>query len=181
MDETFTIRDLKVSDFEDAAELLSDKSKVIGLDRVDPILGEVAPAELKPSFVFERFSDLYKEILNGKAIAVVAESNKKVIGFCYAIGGKWPTNHVAELRSPIIFKDYVGKNIGGEMIKRIKEKSKDKFEILSLVVSAADEITLKKLESAYSNELGFVRWGLAPKFYKKDDKYYPLIFMYSFI
>ncbi len=180
MDETINVRELKVSDFENAAELFSDRSKVIGLNRVDPILGEGAPAEVTPSFVFDRFSDLYKEVLNGNAIVVVTESNGKIVGLSYAIGDKWPeSSHVAELRTPIMSEEYVDKGIGGEMIKKIKEKSKGRFEILSLVVSAADELALKKLESIYSERLGFVRWGLAPKFYKKDGKYYPLIFMYS--
>ncbi len=179
MDETINIRELKVGDFERALNMFSDRSKLVGLDRVDPILGETVPEKITASFGFDRFSNLYKEIINGDAIAVVAESNDKIVGLCYAVGGKWPeADHVAELRSPIIEREYFNTNTGEEMIKKIKEKSKGRFEIISMVISTTDEEALKKLESEYAEQLGFVRWGLAPKFYKKDGKYYPLVFEY---
>ena len=134
------------------------------------------------SYIFDRFTRIYREVINGNAIAVVAESAGRLIGFCYAVGNKWPSApHIAELRTPIIRNEDVDKGVGGELIKEIKRQAKGKFEILSLVISSDDETIAKKLESIYSTQLGFVRWGLAPKFYKKDDKYYPLIFMYSFI
>lgn len=184
MDEhgSFNIRPLKISDFDSAAELLSDTTKVTGLNRVDPILGEEMPRTRDNSYIFDRFTKIYREVINGNAIAVVAEESGRILGFCYAVGNRWPdAPHIAELRTPIVRKEDMDKGVGGELIKEIKRRAKGKFEILSLVISSDDEIITKKLESIYSTQLGFVRWGLAPKFYKKDKEYYPLIFMYSMV
>ncbi|MCL4396790.1 hypothetical protein M1494_00370 [Candidatus Parvarchaeota archaeon] len=180
--DSFIIRPLKISDFDSAAELLSDTTKVTGLNRVDPILGEEMPGKRTNSYIFDRFARIYRDVINGNAIAVVAEDKGRILGFCYAVGNVWPESpHIAELRTPIIRTEDMDRGIGGAMINEIKRQAKGKFEILSLVISSDDEAITKKLESIYSTQLGFVRWGLAPKFYKKEDKYYPLIFMYSFV
>jgi L-amino acid N-acyltransferase YncA len=175
------VRDLKLADFDSIVKMLSNTDNVIGLNRVDPVLGELSTIGQKVtrSFGFERFVEIYKQILNENAMAAVAEKDGEVIAFSYIIGGKWPGSpYIGELRSPMIAKQYMDQGIGGKIIEYLQNKSKGKFKILSMVLSAADSVELSKLESTYAQKLGFTKWGLAPKFYKRNDVYMPLIFMY---
>ena len=176
----FIIRDVKLSDFDDIANMVFDRDNVVGINVADPVLGvDLADKELTKSYFFEKFSEVYKQVLNGNAIAAVAESDGKLVAFAHVMGGKWPgAPYIGELRRPIILKQYQDQLAGIQLIGYIKDKAKGKFEILYMMVSVDDSNILSKLEGTSTKNLGFIRWGLAPKFYKREGEYMPLVFLY---
>jgi len=59
----FIIRDVKLSDFDDIANMVFDRDNVVGINVADPVLGvDLADKELTKSYFFEKFSEVYKQV-----------------------------------------------------------------------------------------------------------------------
>ncbi|MFG1445802.1 MAG: GNAT family N-acetyltransferase [Thermoplasmatales archaeon] len=126
------------------------------------------------SLEVEWFSGLFRETMEGNALAVVAEEDGKVVGLCdvHRVRPGSELDHSAVL-GIAIRKGYRGKGLGELMMKKIIELSKGKFEILKLEVFSVNSRAINLYR-----RLGFVEYGNFPKAVKRGDRYYDLIQMY---
>lgn len=122
----------------------------------------------------EWFSDLYRSISEGNAVAVVAEEDGKVVGLCdvHRIRPGTELDHSAVL-GIAIRKGYRGRGLGELMMKRVMELSRGKFEVLKLEV-----LTVNTRAINLYRRLGFIEYGTFPKAVKRGKRYYDLIQMY---
>jgi RimJ/RimL family protein N-acetyltransferase len=126
------------------------------------------------SLEVEWFSGLFRETMEGNALAVVAEEDGKVVGLCdvHRVRPGSELDHSAVL-GIAIRKGYRGKGLWELMMKKIIELSKGKFEILKLEVFSVNSRAINLYR-----RLGFVEYGNFPKAVKRGDRYYDLIQMY---
>lgn len=130
----------------------------------------------KPSYVKEIqwFSDLYVETISGDAVAVVSEESGKVVGLCEItrLRPKSDMGHIGTL-GIAIRKEYRGRGIGRELLKKALELSEGKFLIVKLEV-----FTINKGAIQLYKEMGFKEAGVIPKSIKRGDKFYDIMQMF---
>lgn len=141
----------------------------------DPELGIIFQAT-RPSLEseVEWFSNLYRGIMNGNAIAMVAEEDGRVVGICdvHRVRPGTELSHKGVL-GIVIRKGYRGRGIGGELISRVLEEAQDKYEMILLGVFSNNEGAIRLYR-----KLGFVEYGVLPRSVKRNGKYYGELQMY---
>ncbi len=122
----------------------------------------------------EWFTGLYKSVLDGNAVAVVAEEDGRAVGLCEIerIRPGTELEHSGVL-GIAVRKGYRGRGIGEAMIKRAIELSKGKFEILKLEVFSVNTGAINLYK-----RVGFVEYGTFPKAVKRGERYYDVVQMY---
>lgn len=122
----------------------------------------------------EWFASLYRGVEEGNVVAVVAEDERKVIGLCDAHRIR-PGSEMAHaaLLGIAIKKGYRGRGLGEEMMKKLIELSKGKFEFLKLEVFSVNSMAINLYR-----RLGFVEYGTMPNAIKREDTYYDSVYMY---
>ncbi|MGC8645619.1 MAG: GNAT family N-acetyltransferase [Thermoplasmata archaeon] len=120
------------------------------------------------------FSDLYKSVKSGDAVAVVAEEDGKAVGLCEArrIRPGTELSHVATVGISLR-KDYRGRGLGKAMMHLLIDRSRGKFEILRLEV-----FTVNRAAIDLYRKLGFVEYGMMPRAIKRGSRYYDELLMY---
>ncbi|MEM0141392.1 MAG: GNAT family N-acetyltransferase [Thermoplasmatales archaeon] len=122
----------------------------------------------------EWFSNLFRNVEMGDAIAVVAEENGKAIGLCDANRVRPGTDmdHVAVL-GIAIRKEFRNRGIGEKMIRKVVDLARGKFEVLKLEVFSSNSGAIRLYK-----KIGFVEYGAIPKEIKRGGMYYDVIYMY---
>ncbi len=120
------------------------------------------------------FAGLYRDMLLGDVVAVVAEEDGRVVGLCdvHRTRPKSELSHVGVL-GITIRKEYRDRGIGTAMIEKALELSRDKFEIVRL-----DVFTVNSRAIALYRKLGFVEYGIFPASVKRGSRYYDQMMMY---
>ncbi len=164
-------RDLRPSDFTDLVdnyyrfydEIVENPSFGIVLYRKKPSLSD----ELN------WFSGLYKRVVDGDAIAIVAEMDSHVVGFC-EVSRYQPGSDVSHRAGLGIWvsKEHRGKGVGRALIQEMLQRCKGRFEIIELSVVTTN-IPAKKLYGRF----GFKAFGLRPRSIKRGDRYFDLELM----
>jgi RimJ/RimL family protein N-acetyltransferase len=130
----------------------------------------------RPNFVseIEWFSSLYKGVEEGNVIAVVAVEDGKVVGLCdvHRIRPGSEMSHVG-LLGIAVKKGYRGNGLGEQMMKKIIDLSRSKFEILKLEVFSVNSVAIKLYRRS-----GFVEYGTMPNAIKRGNYYFDSIYMY---
>ncbi|MGC8561631.1 MAG: GNAT family N-acetyltransferase [Thermoplasmata archaeon] len=125
----------------------------------------------------EWFSSLYRSVIAGDAIAVVAEEDRKAVGLCDVQRTRPGTEleHSAVL-GIAIRKEYRGRGLGELMMNKAIELSKGKFEMLKLEVFSVNSAAINLYR-----KLGFVEYGTLPRAVKRGESYYDLMQMYYYL
>ena len=157
-------RDLRASDFQDLSdnffafidELQENPDLGLVLLRKKPALSE----EL------EWFSNLFKNVEQGKIIATVAEADSRVVGLCEVEGFRADSDVAHRGRLGIsVAKGFRGQGIGTELMRQTLEKCKGKFEVIELSV-----FTINRAKKLYER-FGFQIYGHHPLAIKRNEKY----------
>jgi RimJ/RimL family protein N-acetyltransferase len=166
------IRELRWNDFND---LVDDYYSYFEDLEEDSELGLVAPFK-RPGIDEEAewFSSLYSQILNGNAVASVAEVDGKVVGMCdvHRIRPGTELQHTG-LLGIAIRKEFRGKGIGEQLMRETLGRCRGKFEIIILDVF----VTNKRAISLY-RKIGFREFGILPRSVKRGDRYFDEMKMY---
>jgi RimJ/RimL family protein N-acetyltransferase len=136
----------------------------------------IAFYESMPNFAseIEWFSSLYRGVIEGNIIAVVAVVDGKVVGLCdvHRTRPGSEMSHVG-LLGITIRKAHRGKGLGEQMMKKVIDLSRGKFEILRLEVFTVNSVAIKLYK-----KLGFVEYGTLPNAIKRGGNYFDLMQMY---
>jgi RimJ/RimL family protein N-acetyltransferase len=160
------IRNLRPSDFDD---IVSYYFRFYDEVKENPSFGIVLDHN-KPSLSQELlwFSELYKNVTEGRTIAVVAEKDSHIVGLC-EVSELRPDSDVSH-RGQLgisVNKDYRGKGAGTSLLKETLQKCKGKFEIVELCVLSSNQSAKKLYE-----KFGFKTFGIRPKSIKRGDSYF---------
>ena|SRR5579862_4548137 len=141
----------------------------------NPDLGVILRKK-KPSVSEELqwFSNFYKNLDEGNGVATVAEAKKsKVVGICQVerIQPGSYASHRGEL-GLVVRKEFRGRGIGTELMKRTLKKCKGKFDVVQLGVFSNNPV--KKLYE----RMGFRSYGTDPFSVKRDGRYFEVELMY---
>ena len=122
----------------------------------------------------EWFSELYRGVREGNALAVVAEEDGKVVGIC-DVRRLRPGSEMAHaaVLGIAIKKEYRRRGLGFKMIQKVIELSRGKFEILKLEVFSINSVAMNLYK-----RLGFVEYGTLPKAIKRGNVYFDSVHMY---
>jgi len=159
-------RDLRPSDFTD---LVDNYYRFYDEVKENPAFGIVLYHK-KPSLSDELnwFSGLYKKVIDGDAIAIVAEVDSHVVGFCevsrYQPGSD--VSHRAGLGLHVN-KDQRGKGVGTALIRETLQRCRGRYEVVELTVLTANTAA-KRLYGKF----GFKTYGARPRSLKRGDKYF---------
>ncbi len=167
------IRDLEWNDIGDLVE--NYYSYYDEVEREDPELGLIFYFS-KPSYESEVgwFANLFRDILSGNAIALVAEEDGAVVGIC-DIHRDRPGSEVSHkgILGMAIKKGYRGKGIGYALISKALEKARGEFDIILLSAFTTNQRALNLYRKS-----GFVEYGRLPASVKRKGRYFDEILMY---
>ncbi len=112
--------------------------------------------------------NIYNDIKNGDFVYLVAEERGKILGFCYASKKDVPDSEMSHIGSVGIrvVKNYRGKGIGTQLLKKLIEKCKGKFDILEINVLRNNKKAIKLYK-----KFNFKTWGIAPNYVKRGKRY----------
>jgi RimJ/RimL family protein N-acetyltransferase len=157
------IRDLAWEDFPSLTEgYLALYDEV----RTDPDLG-ISLFPERPTIGAEVtwFAGLYKAVLDGSAVAVVAEEEGRAVGLCdVKPKGVQESRHVGVL-GILVERRRRGHGLGRALLEGAIERSRGKFEIVELAVFASNSRARRLYES-----VGFRAWGTLPKEILRDGR-----------
>ncbi len=113
------------------------------------------------------FSAFYKRLLEGDAVASVAEVGGKVVGMC-DINRTVLREDVKHrgLLGIAILKEYRGRGIGTMLVTSCIKKAKGKFEIIMLSAFENNRPAMRLYEKC-----GFKEYGVGKKFIKRNEHY----------
>ena len=116
------------------------------------------------------FSNLYRRVLEGATVGVVAEVDGRAGGSCFvdrrAPGPDSEMSHVGEL-GILVHQDYRGRGMGTALMQEALRRCRGRFEIVRLAVFANNEGAKKLYRS-----LGFELCGRLPRGVKRGDRYF---------
>jgi RimJ/RimL family protein N-acetyltransferase len=158
------VRPLQWGDFEPLVrqyldlyeEVRSNPDLGISLFREPPTMG----AEV------EWFARLYRQVIEGEAVAMVAEEAGSARGLC-TVRPRGPTvegAHVGTL-GILIERSYRGKGLGRALLRETLRRCRGRFEILELSVFATNLRARKLYE-----ELGFRTYAILPRGLRRGDR-----------
>jgi len=161
------VRELRWSDFDairDTYYLLYEEREVqkdIGITLFDS----------RPSHENETdwFAGLYRHVITGTTIVVVAERDGQAIGHCtvrcLAPSGSSEAAHVGEL-GILVHRDHRGTGVGRALLTAALRQCRGKFEIVRLSVFSVNQRARRLYE-----EFGFVYIGTVPRAVHRGDRY----------
>lgn len=123
----------------------------------------------------EWFSRLYRDVISGRTVAVVAEVEGRAVGLCAVNppgGPESETSHVGVV-GIALQRDHRGRGIGEQMLRGAIVRSRGKFEMLTLSV-LADNARARRLY----RRLGFRTSGRTPRAHKRAGAYTDVEQMY---
>lgn len=170
MSDQVLVRDVKWEDFEQIAKNFFSYFDEL---KENPDLGLLVDGK-KPNMSQEVdwFAGLYKKILEGDAVASVAEIDGKIVGLCdiNRVTTKTDIRHNAIGHRGIlgitVLKEYRGIGIGTKLIKSCVKKAKRKFEIVSLTAFENNAAAVRLYEKC-----GFKKYGTGRGFIKRGKRY----------
>jgi len=116
----------------------------------------------------EWFSTLYRRVLAGDAVAVVAEVGGRVVGHCTVgrVGraADAENGHVAEL-GILVEHGYRGRGVGHALLRAALRRSRDRFKVVRLGVHADNPGARRLYE-----EFGFRGIGAVPGGFRRGGK-----------
>lgn len=120
------------------------------------------------------FQNLYKDVLNGNAVAMVLEEEGQAVGLC-DVRRLRPGSEVSHtgVLGIVIRKDYRGQGSGQQLVKAVVDQCRDKFEMLVLSVFNKNE----RAKHIY-RKIGFEVIGILPNSVKRGERYYDELQMY---
>jgi ribosomal protein S18 acetylase RimI-like enzyme len=136
--------------------------------RENPDLGiSLLPKRPTMSDEAEWFAQLYRRVLEGTSVAVVAEENGKVVGMCQ-VDRKVPHEegrHIGVLGISVA-RAWRGRGIGRALLLDVIARCRDKFELLELSVYASNAAARQLYRS-----VGFQPWGTLPKGIRRGGRH----------
>lgn len=120
------------------------------------------------------FSNLYHDMLQGNAVAVVAEEDGHAVGLCdvHRLRPGSEVSHTGNL-GIAIRHEYRGKGLGQGLIKAAIDQCRGKFETIILAVFDVNQRAI----SLYQ-KMGFKEYGKFPDSVKRGGMYFDEIHMY---
>ncbi len=120
------------------------------------------------------FSNLFREVQTGDAVAMVSEEDGHAVGIC-DVHRMRPGSEVshAGVLGIAIKREYRGKGIGTELINACLEECREKFQMLILSVFSSNHTAISIYEKA-----GFVRHGVLPRSVLRKGRYYDEVLMH---
>lgn len=165
------IRDLQWNDFRALVEAYWALYEEV---REDPELGiSLFPQRPSEGEEAEWFGQLYRQFVDGKAVAVVAEEQGRAVGLC-TVRPKGPTVEAAHVGVLGISIDraWRGRGLGRAMMVEALTRARRRYEIVELCAFATNARAIHLYES-----LGFRRWGTQPRATKRGDRYIDEVYM----
>jgi ribosomal protein S18 acetylase RimI-like enzyme len=169
---TVKIRALEWNDYEGWARLYYTRYEEVRTDRE---LG-VYTRDPKPTLPEEAefFGKMWKGVLDGDYVAVVAEDEGMLIGACTVVrrGNHCEDRHIGVL-AMMVHPRYRDRGVGTQLLAQAIERSVGKFEIIELTVME------KNLRAKHLYEkFGFVESGRLPRAFKRDGQYFDDLLMW---
>lgn len=165
MDGKVVIRDLEWEDF---SQLVKGYYSFFEEVKQNPNVG-IHLGNRKPSLAEEAkwFSSLYIDILNGDAVASIAEVGGKVVGIC-SIGKRDRRDELKHVGTLGIWitQGNRGRGIGTKLVNSCLKSAKSKFEIVDLTVFSKNKNAMRLYQ-----RFGFKKYGFAKKAVKRGKLY----------
>jgi RimJ/RimL family protein N-acetyltransferase len=160
------IRKLEWKDFHDLVDAyLSYHDEVA----TNPTLGLMLYASM-PTIASETawFSKFYRGVLEGDAVAYVAEVDGKAVGMC-SVERRGPADEQRHRGNfgIAIRKEHRDRGIGTALISKVLEECKGRFEVIELTVFSNND----RAKHLYS-KFGFKKTGHNPRAVKRGSTYY---------
>ncbi len=171
----FTLRELRWSDLESLREtyyLLYDERET------NPEIGiTLFATRPSPADEVAWFAQLYRAVLAGDAVCVVADVDGRSVGSC-TVRRAAPTAesegaHVAEL-GILVHRDYRGHGVGRALLARALRECEGRFETVFLRVFSVNVRARRLYE-----EFGFVRTGTLPREIRRGNRYFDAEIMFK--
>lgn len=122
------------------------------------------------------FYGVLKEVNAGKSIYLLASSdNDETVGHCFVRPLDMPASersHVGRV-SVFILKDYRLRHFGTKLLKRAITLARNRFVMLQI-----DVFSTNKVGKHLYKKFGFKKWGRAPDYIKRGNRYIDEEFMY---
>jgi ribosomal protein S18 acetylase RimI-like enzyme len=167
-----TVRELRWADFQGWVDLYFDRYEEV---RTNPELG-VFLHPTRPTLGEEAavFGGVHRKVLEGTAIALVAEEDRRVVGVCtvYGHGGHVEDRHVGSL-GIAVHREWRRRGLGSALVGAAVEASRGRFELLQLSVIDANE----SAQRLYTRH-GFEACGRFPRAFKRGERYFDEILMW---
>lgn len=110
--------------------------------------------------------DMLDRMSRGRALALVAEVDGKVVANATVVWKSGLMSHVGEV-GVTIHKDYRGKGIGTKMVETLVQLSREK----GLKMLRASIFSTNKISRLLFNNLGFQETAMIPKMFYKNRSY----------
>ncbi len=152
----YEIREVR---WEDAEQVISNYYSLLDEMDINPWLGITTPPQ-RPSLPseFKWFADLYSSMLEGDAVAYVAEADKRIVGMCEVRrrSKRIELSHIGNL-GMYVSRNYRGKGVGKALLLKTIEGCRGRFEVITLEVFS-NNLAAKKLYE----KVGFKTYGVLP-------------------
>jgi RimJ/RimL family protein N-acetyltransferase len=159
---------LVTRDLNDFTDLVDNYYRFYDEVKENPAFGIVLYHK-KPSLSDELnwFSGLYKKVADGDAIAIVAEIDSHVVGFC-EVSRNQPGSDISHRAGLGIHvnKDSRSKGVGTALMRGMLQRCKGRFEIIELGV-----LTVNNVAKRLYGKFGFKTFGVRPRSIKRGDMY----------
>jgi RimJ/RimL family protein N-acetyltransferase len=165
---TFVLRELRWEDFHARVAGYLDLYAEV---KENPDLGMTLMESPPPEPEEARwFSELYQRVQRGDDIAVVAEADGRAIGMVtvasHRAGGNRPENSHVGVLGILVDRAYRGRGVGTALMLRALERSRERFEIVRLIVFTVNTRARRLYE-----RLGFRPTGRLPREVKRQGRY----------
>ncbi|MDE1849674.1 MAG: GNAT family N-acetyltransferase [Candidatus Micrarchaeota archaeon] len=168
-----TIRKLKRSDFKGLLELYETGYKEVkdNRDYGDYLYLKKLPLNERK----KRFDLTYRHVLDGHALYYVAEDKGRITGYCSVVKKDIPDSEISHVGvlGIRIAKEHRNKGVGTKLLEYTLKKSKGKFEIIEVFIMGVNDAS-----KSLFKKFGFRKWGSAPRYVKRGDRYINMEYMY---
>ncbi|HEV2429753.1 MAG TPA: GNAT family N-acetyltransferase [Thermoplasmata archaeon] len=158
------VRDLAWGDFPDVVE---NYLKLYEEVKSHPDLGIILlPAPPSLGEEAEWFARLYRRVLEGATVAVVAEEEGHAVGLC-TVDRRGPhreSQHLGVL-GILVASGWRGRGIGRALLRSAIDRSRGSFDLIELSVFRSNDRARALYES-----VGFRSWGILPKGIVRDGR-----------
>lgn len=161
------IRYLKFEDWPDCLKLINS------LVREDAMIFQNKPANKKMEM--DWIAKQIKSVESNNAVALVAEVDGKVVGFCDVHRKKFRQSHVGSLGISIL-KPYRGVGIGKALTQAALELAKKELGLKIVILEVFEN---NRIAKKLYKKLGFKVYGKIPKALRYKGKYVANVCMYK--
>ena len=165
------VRDVRWEDFSGLVDLYYTRYEEVKENQELGILTKVTMPTLQEETGW--FSGMYRQLLDGTAVACVAEEGDMIEGVCevHPRGDHVEDSHVGVL-GMVVRKESRGRGIGSALLENVLKECRGRFEMIELVVFSTNE----KAKRLYERH-GFRAWGISRKSLKRGGRYFDEVHM----